>query len=55
MQTHRLTLFAVLNNALDKRYSSDGAFGPVAEVPWPHVLGGVSDTRTASPGAPLTV
>ena len=51
----RLTLFAVLNNALDKRYYTYGAFGPVGDVPWPNIPGGVSDTRTASPGAPLTV
>jgi len=51
----RLTLFAVINNALDKRYSTYGTFGPVSDVPWPNVPGGVTDTRTASPGTPITV
>jgi iron complex outermembrane receptor protein len=51
----RLTLFAVINNALDKRYYTYGAFGPVGDVPWPNVPGGVSDARTASPGTPITV
>jgi outer membrane receptor protein involved in Fe transport len=52
---NRVTLFAMLNNALDKRYSTYGSFGPVGEVPWPNVRGGVSDSRTASPGTPITV
>jgi outer membrane receptor protein involved in Fe transport len=51
----RVTLFAVVNNALDKRYLTYGSFGPVGDVPWPNVPGGVSDTRTASPGAPISV
>lgn len=50
-----LTLFAVLNNALDKRYSTYGSFGPVGDVPWPNVPGGVTDPRTASPGMPIAV
>jgi outer membrane receptor protein involved in Fe transport len=52
---NRVTLFAVINNALDKRYYTYGSFGPVGDVPWPNVPGGVSDTRTASPGTPITV
>jgi iron complex outermembrane receptor protein len=51
----RLTLFAVIDNALGRRYATYGSFGPVAAVPWPNVPGGVSDSRTASPGAPLAV
>jgi outer membrane receptor protein involved in Fe transport len=49
-----LTVFAILNNALDKRYYTYGAFGPVGDVPWPMVPGGVTDTRTASPGVPIS-
>jgi len=48
-----VTLFAVLNNALDKRYYTYGSFGPVGDVPWPNVPGGVTDPRTASPGTPI--
>jgi outer membrane receptor protein involved in Fe transport len=50
-----VTLFAVLNNAFDKRYYTYGSFGPVGDVPWPNVPGGVTDPRTASPGTPITV
>jgi len=51
----RLTLFAVVNNAFDKRSYSYGSFGPVGDVPWPDVRGGVADTRTASPSMPVSV
>jgi outer membrane receptor protein involved in Fe transport len=50
-----VTLFAVLNNALDKRYYTYGSFGPVGDVPWPNVPGGVTDPSTASPGLPIAV
>jgi iron complex outermembrane recepter protein len=53
--SEHFTLFAVLNNAFDKRYYTYGTFGPVADVPWPNVPGGVTDTRTASPGTPRTI
>ena len=49
-----LTLFAVVNNVLGKRYDTYGSFGPIGDVPWPNVSGGVTDPRTASPGTPLT-
>lgn len=49
-----LTLFAVIDNVLDRRYDTYGSFGPVADVPWPNIPGGVTDTRTASPGKPLS-
>jgi outer membrane receptor protein involved in Fe transport len=49
----RLTLFAVVNNVLDKRYYTYGSFGPVGDVPWPGIPGGVTDPRTASPGMPI--
>jgi iron complex outermembrane receptor protein len=52
---HRLTVFAVIDNALNKRYDTYGSFGPIGDVPWPNVPGGVSDPRTASPGTPRTV
>jgi outer membrane receptor protein involved in Fe transport len=51
----RLTLFAVVNNVLNKRYDTYGSFSPVGEVPWPNISGGVSDPRTADPGSPITV
>jgi len=50
-----LTLFTVLNNVLNRRYNTYGSFGPVGDVPWPNVLGGVSDPRTADPGTPRTI
>ena len=50
-----VTLFAVLNNAFNKRYYTYGSFGPVGDVPWPNVPGGVGDPRTASPGTPASV
>ncbi len=49
-----LTLFVAVDNAFDKRYYTYGSFGPVGDVPWPNIPGGVSDPRTASPGAPIT-
>jgi outer membrane receptor protein involved in Fe transport len=53
--TERVTLFAIVNNVFDKRFDTYGAFGPVGDVPWPNVPGGVTDPRTASPGTPVTV
>lgn len=50
-----LTLFALVNNVLDRRYYTYGAFGPVGDVPWPNVPGGVTDPSTASPGVPRVV
>ena len=51
--SRRLTVFASIENPLDSRYDTYGSFGPVGHVPWPNVPGGVSDPRTASPGAPI--
>ena len=51
--TPRVTLFGVVDNVFDARYQTYGSFGPVGNVPWPNVPGGVSDPRTASPGAPI--
>jgi outer membrane receptor protein involved in Fe transport len=50
----RLTLFVTVNNVFDKRYYTYGSFGPVGDVPWPNIPGGVTDPRTASPGTPIT-
>jgi outer membrane receptor protein involved in Fe transport len=51
----RLTLFALVNNVLDRHFYTYGSFGPVGDVPWPNVPGGVTDPRTASPGQPRVV
>jgi iron complex outermembrane recepter protein len=48
-----VTVFAVVNNVFDKRYNTYGALGPVGDVPWPNIPGGVTDPRTASPGMPI--
>jgi outer membrane receptor protein involved in Fe transport len=50
-----VALFVVVDNAIDKRYDTYGSFGPVGDVPWPNIPGGVTDPRTASPGTPLGV
>jgi outer membrane receptor protein involved in Fe transport len=50
-----ITLFAVVNNAFDKRFYTYGSFAPVSAVPWPNVPGGVSNPETASPGTPITL
>jgi outer membrane receptor protein involved in Fe transport len=51
--TDHITVFALANNVLNQRYDTYGTFGPVGDVPFPAVPGGVTDTRTASPGAPI--
>ena len=48
-----LTVFVVVNNALNKRFDTYGSFGPIGDVPWPNIPGGVSDPRTAVPGMPI--
>ena len=52
--SQRLTFFALVKNATNTRYDTYGGFGPVDEVPWPNIPGGVTDPRTASPGQPLS-
>jgi outer membrane receptor protein involved in Fe transport len=52
--TDRVTLFGIVNNVFDKRFYTYGTFGPVSDVPWPNIPGGVTDPRTASPGTPIT-
>jgi outer membrane receptor protein involved in Fe transport len=52
--TNYITVFGLLNNAFNQRYDTYGTFGPIADVPWPNVPGGVTDPRTAVPGSPLT-
>ncbi len=51
--TDHITVFGLVNNVTDRTYDTYGTFGPVADIPWPHVPGGVTDPRTASPGAPI--
>lgn len=51
--TEHVTVFAVVNNVFNKRYDTFGSFGPVQDVPWPNIPGGVTDPRTASPGMPI--
>jgi outer membrane receptor protein involved in Fe transport len=50
---NNLTVFAIVRNVFDRHYYTYGSFGPVSDVPWPNVPGGVTDTRTASPGIPI--
>lgn len=51
--TDRVTVFALVNNLLDKLYDTYGTFGPTDALPFAFVHGGVTDTRTASPAAPV--
>ena len=51
--TSNITVFGVLNNAIDQRYDTYGTFGPIEDVSWPNVPGGVTDPRTGVPGMPL--
>jgi outer membrane receptor protein involved in Fe transport len=51
--TNYITVFGVLNNAFDQHYDTYGTFGPIDDVPWPNVAGGVTDPRTAVPGMPI--
>jgi outer membrane receptor protein involved in Fe transport len=52
--TDHVTLFALVNNVTDRRYDTYGSFADVSSIPWPNVPGGVTDPRTASPGAPIS-
>ena len=51
--TKNVTLFGIIQNLTDRRYDTYGTYGPVDEVPFPNVPGGVSDPRVASPGEPI--
>ncbi len=51
--TRNLSLFALVNNVANERNDTYGGFGPVGDVPFPGVPGGVTDPRTASPGTPI--
>jgi outer membrane receptor protein involved in Fe transport len=51
--TDHITLFALVNNLTNRTYDTYGSFGPVDDITWPHVPGGVTDPRTASPGSPI--
>ena len=48
-----ITVFGLIQNLTDRRYDTYGTYGPVDAVPFPNVPGGVTDPRTASPGAPI--
>lgn len=51
--TDNVTVFGVVNNLTNRNYQTYGAFGPVGDVPWNFIPGGVSDSRTANPGTPI--
>ena len=51
--TDHIQLFALINNALDQKYSLYGTFAQVDGVPFPEVPGGVTNTRVESPASPL--
>ncbi len=51
--TDHIALFGLVNNVTNRTYDTYGSFGPVADITFPHVPGGVSDPRTASPGSPI--
>jgi outer membrane receptor protein involved in Fe transport len=51
--TDNITVFGLVNNVTDRRYDTYGTYGPIDAVPFPNVPGGVTDPRTASPGAPI--
>jgi outer membrane receptor protein involved in Fe transport len=51
--TDRVSVFGIVNNILDQRYGTYGTFGPIGDVPWPNVPGGVTNPREASPGTPI--
>ena len=51
--TDSIMVFGILNNAFNEHYDTYGTFGPIADVTWPNVPGGVTDPRTAAPGMPL--
>ena len=51
--TDNVTIFGLIDNVTNQRYDTYGGFGPVSEAPFPMVSGGVTDTRTASPGEPI--
>jgi outer membrane receptor protein involved in Fe transport len=51
--TDHITLFGLINNLTNRTYDTYGTFGPVGDITWPHVPGGVTDPREASPGEPI--
>jgi iron complex outermembrane receptor protein len=52
--TDNITVFGILNNVFNQYYDTYGTFGPIDDVPWPGVPGGVSDPRTGVPGQPIS-
>jgi outer membrane receptor protein involved in Fe transport len=51
--TDNVVLFGVVNNVTNRHYDTYGTYGPVDEVPFPSVPGGVTNPRTADPGEPI--
>ena len=51
--TDHITLFGLVDNVTNRTYDTYGSFGPVGDITFPHVPGGVTDSRTASPGLPV--
>lgn len=49
-----VTVFAVVNNVLNRRFYTYGTFGPIGDTPWPNIPGGVTNPAEASPGTPMT-
>jgi len=52
--TDNIAVFGILNNVFNQYYDTYGTFGPIDDVLWPGVPGGVSDPRTAVPGQPIS-
>ncbi len=52
--TDRVQLFALVDNVLDRKYSTYGLYAPVAGLPAPELPGGVvANQRVQSPAAPI--
>jgi outer membrane receptor protein involved in Fe transport len=52
--TNNITAFGILNNVFNQYYDTYGTFGPIDDVLWPGVPGGVTDPRTGVPGQPIS-
>jgi iron complex outermembrane recepter protein len=51
--TDNIQVFAYAANLLNHKYSTYGAFAPVAGLPAPEVPGGITNNRVESPAAPF--
>jgi outer membrane receptor protein involved in Fe transport len=52
--TDNITVFGLVNNVFNQYYDTYGTFGPVTDVTWNFIPGGVTDPRTANPGQPIS-